>query len=83
MTKPGHYRDGNGLYLQVSKWGTKSWVFKFTVPTYETGADAMKSILAEGAPKRVRDADRAVIGLPLYAMPPGVALKLRPLLPVR
>ncbi len=29
------------------------------------------------------DADRAVIGLPLYAMPPGVALKLRPLLPVR
>lgn len=28
------------------------------------------------------DALRAVIGLPLYAMPPGVALKLRPLLPV-
>lgn len=29
------------------------------------------------------EADRAVIGLPLYAMSPGVALKLRPLLPVR
>lgn len=29
------------------------------------------------------DADRAVIGLPLYAMLPGVSLKLRPLLPVR
>lgn len=29
------------------------------------------------------DADRAVIGLPLYSLPPGVALKLRPLLPVR
>ncbi|MCA0996172.1 tyrosine-type recombinase/integrase [Alloyangia pacifica] len=30
-TKPGHYADGGGLYLQVSKWGTKSWVFKFTL----------------------------------------------------
>ncbi|MFC5738647.1 hypothetical protein [Sinirhodobacter huangdaonensis] len=29
------------------------------------------------------DADRAVIGLPLYAILPGVALKLRPMLPVR
>ena len=27
------------------------------------------------------DADRAVIELPLYAMPPGVAMKLRPLFP--
>ena len=31
MAKPGHYADGKGLYLQVSKWGTKSWVFKFTL----------------------------------------------------
>ena len=31
MSKPGHYADGKGLYLQVSKWGTKSWVFKFTL----------------------------------------------------
>lgn len=30
-SKPGHYADGGGLYLQVSKWGTKSWVFKFTL----------------------------------------------------
>lgn len=30
-TKPGHYADGGGLYLQVSKWGTQSWVFKFTL----------------------------------------------------
>ena len=29
--KPGHYADGGGLYLQVSKWGTRSWVFKFTL----------------------------------------------------
>ncbi|GAA0290100.1 site-specific integrase [Rhodovulum strictum] len=31
LTEPGHYRDGKGLYLQVSIWGTKSWVFRYTV----------------------------------------------------
>jgi integrase len=30
-TEPGHYSDGGGLYLQVSRFDTKSWVFKFTV----------------------------------------------------
>lgn len=29
--KPGYYGDGLGLYLQVSKSGTKSWIFKFTL----------------------------------------------------
>lgn len=29
------------------------------------------------------DADRLVIGLPLYAMSPRIAMKLRPELPVR
>ena len=27
--KPGHHADGSGLYLQVSKEGTRSWVFRF------------------------------------------------------
>lgn len=30
-TRHGHYSDGGGLYLQVSKWGTRSWVFKYTL----------------------------------------------------
>ena len=29
MTKPGRYGDGGGLWLQVSKWGTKAWLFRF------------------------------------------------------
>lgn len=29
--KDGLYADGNGLYLQVSKTGTKSWSFRFTL----------------------------------------------------
>ena len=28
-TKPRFYGDGGGLYLQVSQYGTKSWVFRF------------------------------------------------------
>jgi integrase len=26
----GRYSDGGGLWLQVSKWGTKAWVFQYT-----------------------------------------------------
>ncbi len=29
VDKPGMYPDGLGLYLQVSKWGTKSWLFRY------------------------------------------------------
>jgi integrase len=28
-SRPGLYGDGHGLYLQVSKFGTKSWLFRF------------------------------------------------------
>ena len=26
---PGKYGDGKGLWLQVSKWGTKAWLFRY------------------------------------------------------
>ena len=29
VKKPGLLADGGGLYLQVSKSGTKSWLYKF------------------------------------------------------
>lgn len=29
-TKPGYYGDGAGLYLQVTKTGSKSWIFKYS-----------------------------------------------------
>ena len=31
LAEPGFYADGMGLYLQISKWQTKSWVLRFTV----------------------------------------------------
>lgn len=30
-TNPGYYLDGNGLHLQVSKSGSKSWVLRFAL----------------------------------------------------
>jgi integrase len=30
ISAPGRYGDGRGLYLQVSKWQTKAWLFRFT-----------------------------------------------------
>lgn len=31
LDKRGRYGDGRGLWLQVSKWGTKSWVFRYMI----------------------------------------------------
>ncbi len=28
-TKPGLYADGGGLYLQIAKGGSKTWIFRF------------------------------------------------------
>lgn len=29
--QPGYYRDGSGLYLQVSNSGSKSWIFRYAL----------------------------------------------------
>ena len=29
ISRPGHYGDGAGLYLQIAKAGTKSWSLRF------------------------------------------------------
>jgi integrase len=29
LSKRGRYADGGGLYLQVSEWGTKAWLFRY------------------------------------------------------
>jgi integrase len=30
LSSPGYYGDGNGLYLQISASGSKSWIFRFS-----------------------------------------------------
>ena len=29
--KPGRYGDGGGLWLQVSRYGTKAWLLRYTI----------------------------------------------------
>lgn len=29
LREPGRYADGGGLYLQISQWKTKAWLFRF------------------------------------------------------
>ena len=29
LKEPGRYCDGGGLYLQISRWHTKAWIFRF------------------------------------------------------
>ena len=48
--KPGYHADGGGLYLQVAKSGSKSWVYRFTLKgrTRDMGLGSIRSVtLAE------------------------------------
>ena len=50
VTERGYYADGDGLYLQVSAYGTKSWLFRFTLAgkAREMGLGAVNTVsLAE------------------------------------
>jgi hypothetical protein len=54
--KPGHYHDGAGLYLHVSKNGSKKFSYRYTDPIFhrvtETGlGSAMVVSLAEARDK--------------------------------
>jgi integrase len=56
--KPGYYLDGNGLYLQVSKTGSRSWIFRYTLngKTREMG---LGSLTAFGLAQARERAQRA------------------------
>ena len=48
LTAPGRYADGDGLYLQVSKSGSRSWVFRWrdrqTKKLRELGTQPAKAV---------------------------------------
>jgi len=31
LSSRGYYGDGDGLWLQIAKGGSKSWIFRFTI----------------------------------------------------
>lgn len=57
LKEPGYYGDGAGLYLQVSKTGTKSWIFRFTFggKQREMGLGALHTITLAHARESARE----------------------------
>ncbi len=57
VKNPGYYGDGGGLYLQVSKYGTKTWVFRFMVAgrAREMGLGTLDTFSLRGARERARE----------------------------
>ena len=62
LSDPGYYLDGAGLYLQVSKTGAKSWVFKYTRngKSREMGLGSLLALPLESA-RRLADDARLVL----------------------
>lgn len=56
--KPGYYLDGKGLYLQVSKTGSRSWIFRYTLhgKTREMGLGSLNAFGLAQARERAQHA---------------------------
>jgi integrase len=71
QTKPGLYGDGGGLYLQITKQGVKSWLYRFMIDgkAYGMGLGATHTITLAEARQKATDARKLVIngGNPLEA----------------
>jgi integrase len=57
-TEPKYYPDGNGLYLQVTEHGAKSWVFRYQHrgKPHEMGLGSLNAFSLADARKRARAA---------------------------
>jgi integrase len=58
LTKPGRYADGNGLYLQVTSSGGKSWILRYERARRERwlGLGALHTVSLKDARERARKA---------------------------
>jgi len=61
--KWGTYSDGLGLYLQVSKWGTKSWVFRYMLhgERHQMGLGALHTVSLSEARARAREHRQTIL----------------------
>lgn len=61
-TKPGRYGDGGGLWLQVSQFGTKAWIFRFMIngKAREMGLGSIETFSLKEARERAREARQLV-----------------------
>lgn len=58
LTKQGRYADGGGLYLQISQWGTKAWLFRYMLNgrARHMGLGDVDTFSLKEARERARDA---------------------------
>jgi integrase len=61
-TRPGRYGDGNGLWLQVSQYGTKAWIFRFMMNgrARQMGLGSVDTFSLKEARERARAARQLV-----------------------
>lgn len=57
IDKPGRYADGGNLYLQVSSFGTKAWLFRFTIDgkAREMGLGSLHTVSLAEAREKARN----------------------------
>jgi len=62
-TKPGRYADGGGLYLVVTRGGTRSWAFRFTVAgrAHEMGLGPAHTVGLADAREKARQCRRQLL----------------------
>ena len=62
LSEPGYYLDGAGLYLQISKTGSKSWVYQYTRngKRREMGLGSLLALPPDAA-RRLADDARGVL----------------------
>jgi integrase len=63
LSRPGRYPDGGGLYLQISKWRTKAWLFRFERDGRERqmGLGSVGIVSLADARERAKAARRLII----------------------
>jgi integrase len=63
LSSPGRYPDGDGLYLQISKWRTKAWLFRYerTGRERQMGLGPVAIVSLADARERARAARRVIL----------------------
>ena len=64
LGQPGYYGDGNGLYLQISGSGSKSWIFTFGMAgkRREMGLGALHTVRLAMAREKAQACRRLAAG---------------------
>ncbi len=78
--RPGMYPDGAGLYLQVSRAGTRSWIFRYTLAgrTRDMGLGSARDVsLAEARTKALEARKLTAAGIDPIAAKEGLAAERR------